>query len=264
MKKLKVLFVGAIVVAFTFVAIGAQSAGAVTGTTAFTCKKKAVEGGAGFSDAHCITEVGSGAKYEHVAIPPNTKTELLVTNANTAAATTASTPAILKGTIAGVAVTLEATEVRNEGTFENTVAANGEHFVHGTGTTTYSGVKVTAPAGKGCKVPEEKVTTSPLTGTSAGQGMAGKLAPVEGETFGELKIEGCSVSGLNNTFPITGSVTCSGTGSTATCTHGVVTTQSTLKFAGQKAGVEVATTFTGRAPGEGSYTPLGVTTVTTP
>lgn len=257
--------IGVGVIACLLLVLGAQSAGAVTGTTAFTCKKKAIEGGSGFSDAHCRTEVGSGAKYEHVAIPAGTKTELLVTNAQTAENTTASQSAILGGVLSGVAVELTAKEVKNEGTFENSVAANGEHFVHGTGKTTYTGVVVKKPAEKGCVVKEEKVTTNTLTGTSAEQGMAGRLTPAEaGGVFAQLTIEKCSVEALNNTFPITGSVKCSGVGSTALCTHAEITAQGTLKFGGQKAGVDVGTTFTGRAPGDPSYTPLGVTTVSTP
>ncbi|HET7444123.1 MAG TPA: hypothetical protein VFJ57_05635 [Solirubrobacterales bacterium] len=262
MGRRKVGFaVGAIVIALAM--LGAQSAGAVTGTTAFTCKKKAVEGGAGFSDAHCVNGVGSGAKYEHVEIPANTKTELLVTNASTTKETTAAQPVFLKTTLAGVEVELEAKEARNVGSFENLVAANGEHYIHGTGTTTYGEIVANKPAGKGCKVNEGVLTTKLLTGTSAGKGMAGTLTPAEGLTFGEIKTEGCSIAAINNTYPVTGAVTCSGEGSTALCSHASVTASSTLKFGGQKAGVDVSTTFTGRAPGESEYTPLGVTTVTT-
>lgn len=256
--------VGVGIVACALIALGAQSAGAVTGTTAFTCKKKAVEGGAGFADAHCREEVGSAAKYEHVAIPANTTTDLVVTNANTASETTAAQPVVLKTTLAGVVVELTASKVENVGEFENEIAGNGEHFVHGTGTTVYTGVVVHKPANKGCKVKGGTLTTLTLTGTSAGQGMAGELSPTnEEKRFLELTIEGCSIEVLNQTLPINGSVTCPISGSTAVCAHAEVTAASTLRYGGQKAGVEVSTTYTARGPGESTFTPLGFTTVTT-
>jgi hypothetical protein len=63
----------------------AGAAAATKGTTAFTCKKMAVEGGAGFSREHCKVEdaVGTSAKYEHLAIAESAKTEVTVSNETT-------------------------------------------------------------------------------------------------------------------------------------------------------------------------------------
>jgi hypothetical protein len=107
------------------------------------------------------------------------------------------------------------------------------------------------------------LTSNKLRGTNLGQGMAGKLEPVEGTTFLTVPIEGCSVPSLNNKFLVTGSISCPGTGATLECTHAATTALNTLKFGGQKAGIEVTTTATGRANSTQSYTPLAVTTVET-
>jgi len=93
MIRLKTLIGACVVCALVLSAVVAQSASAV-GTTGFTCKEKKEPGGAGFSDAHCKSEVATGAKFEHVAIPEGTQTEGRVTNEKTASETTASTVAI--------------------------------------------------------------------------------------------------------------------------------------------------------------------------
>lgn len=250
--------------ALVFSAFAAQGAGAVTlGTTGFTCKEKKEPGGAGFSGPHCTAAdvVKTGAKYEHVAIAQNQVTEGRVTNTTTGGETQV---ARLKSTIAGVEVELQATGTLGEATGTNKLAANGEHFIEGTGQTSYSGVSVTKPAGKGCKVKAGEFKTKLLKGTSAGQGMEGKLEPAEGTTFGEFEIEGCSIAAINGVYQITGSIKCPGDGATVLCTHAATTAQGTLKMRGQKAGVEVTTTATGRANSTEAFTPLAVTTVETP
>lgn len=250
--------------ALAFSAFAAQSAAAATnGTTGFTCKEKKEPGGAGFSGAHCraADAVASGAKYEHVAIAQNQVTEGRVTNTATGGETTA---ARLRSTLAGVEVELQATGTLGEATGTNKLAANGEHFIEGTGQTTYSGVTVTRPAGKGCKMKGGELKTKLLRGTSAGQGMEGKLEPAEGETFAEFTIEGCSIAALNNVYKLTGNIKCPGDGATVLCTHAATTAQGTLKWSGQKAGVEVTTTATGRANSTEAFTPLAVTTIETP
>lgn len=241
-------------------AVGAQSASAV-GTTGFTCKEKKEPGGAGFSDAHCRSEVATGAKFEHVAIPEGTKTEGRVTNEKTASETTASTPAILAGSLSGVQVELQATSTLGIVSGTNKKTAEGEMFIEGTGSTTYTGVTVTKPAGKSCVVKEGKIVTNELRGTSLGQGMEGKLEPASGETFASIVIEKCTVAALNNTFPITGSIKCPNSGATISCTESAVTAQGTLKFGGNKAGVGVSTTATARANSAEAFTPVSATTI---
>jgi hypothetical protein len=239
-------------------ALAAQSAGAA-GTTGFTCVKT-TEGGAGFSREHCRTEdvVASGAKFKHVAVPVGTTTEARITNEHTGSETTATTPVLLKTSIAGVLVTLEAKKVEDLATGKD-VEVGGEHLIEGTGVTTYKEVTVTQPAGKGCKVPGGTITTNKLRGTSTG--MEGKLEPASGTVFAVITIEGCTITALNNSYQITGSIKCPGDGAEVRCTHTATTTQGTLRMAGQNAGVEVATTFSGRASPATGYTPLGVTTV---
>lgn len=243
-------------------------------TTAFTCKKKVVEGGPGFSKSHCkaADAVGSGAGYEHVAIPANTRTEITVSNENTEGKTQV---AKLRSTIAGVNLELQATGTHAEGWMENKIDTRlipttkpkvdthiPEPVFTGEAQTTYSGVTVTAPAGKGCKVKGEKIVTNKLRATSRESGMEGKLEPAEGETFFTFEIEGCSIAALNNGYSVTGSVKCPVDGATAVCTHTATTAQGTLKMLGQKAGVEVTTTFKGKdaAAGDSGYTPISPTT----
>lgn len=241
--------------AIAFSAVAVQGAtGAIKGTTGFTCKEKKEAGGVGFADAHCREAIGSGAKFEHVAIAENVTTEGRVTN---------TTVGKLQGTISGVVVELQATEAEGLATGTNKKTAEGEHFSEGTGFTEFRGVTVTKPAGKGCKVPGGAIVSTELRGTNLGQGMEGKLEPVVGTTFMTVSIEGCSIPSLNNKFPVAGSIKCPGTGSTVECTHAATTAQGTLSFGGQKAGIEVTTTATGRANNKEPYTPLAVTTVET-
>jgi hypothetical protein len=261
MIRAKAVIGACVVCALAMSAIGVPSASAVVkGTTGFTCKEKKEAGGAGFSNADCTTAVGSGAKFEHVAIPENVKTEGRVTNTNLAGEHPLGK---LLTSVAGLVVELQATEVVSEATGMNTKNAEGEHYAEGVGKTTFSGVTVTRPAGKGCKVSGGVLTTKELKGTSLGQGMEGKLEPVEGTTFMEVTMEGCSNPGLNTTFAVTGSIKCPGEGAIVTCTHAATTAQGTLKFGGSKAGIEVTTTATGRANSTEPFTPLAVTTIET-
>lgn len=243
-------------------AVAAQSAaGATNGTTGFTCKEKKEPGGAGFADAHCKEAVGTGAKFEHVAIPENTTTEGRVTNTLTGGETQV---ARLLSTQSGVVEELVAKGTEGIANGANKRTETGEHFSEGFGATTYTEVTVTKPAGKGCKLKGEKFETKELKGTSLGTGMEGKLEPAVGTLFGEFTMEGCSIEALNGIYKVEGSIKCPGVGSTVTCTHAATTTQGTLKLRGQKAGVEVSTTATGRANSTEPWTPLAVTTVETP
>lgn len=248
----------------SFTPLGVTAAATLTpGTTAFTCKKKETAGGSGFSKAHCKAEdeVTTGAEYEQVAVAEETKTEALGTNKDTAGENQITK---LKSTIAGVALELQASEVVTSGWLEDFRNTLGEHFVHGEASIHYTGVKVTAPAGKGCKVKGEEITTNTLRGFSAGQGMAGRVEPASGETFAAFTIEGCSIAGLNKIYEVKGFVSCPVDGATLTCTEKATTEQGGLKMAGQKVGIEGGSTISGRAEGETTYTPLSEATVATP
>jgi hypothetical protein len=236
-------------------ALGAQSA-AAAGTTGFTCAE--AKGGEGFSREHCRTEdvVTTGAKFKHVAVPVGVTTEARITNEHTGPETKTTTPAVFKATLAGISLVMQAAKVEDTATGKD-VEVGGEYRIEGTGVTTYKEVTVTQPAGKGCKVKGGTITTNLLKGTSVG--MEGKLEPASGTQFTVVTIEGCSVSALNGSFPITGSIRCPGDGAEVRCT--LAGTQGTLQFGGQSLAVEVATTFSGRASSATGYTPLGVTTV---
>lgn len=70
-----------------------------------------------------------------------------------------------------------------------------------------------------------------------------EFTPASGAEFASITIASCSVSGLNNTFPVTGSIKGVTSGATATSTHPETTAQNTLKFAVQKAGLDGAITI---------------------
>ncbi len=261
MTRVKAVIGVCVLCAIAFSAVAVQSAaGAIKGTTGFTCKEKKEPGGAGFADAHCKEAVASGAKFEHVAIAENVVTEGRVTNTKTGGETIA---VHLLTTIAGVQLELQATGTEGLATGANKKNAEGEHFIEGTGTTTYTGVTVTKPAGKGCKVPEGKLTTNKLKGTSLGQGMEGKLEPAEGTTFMTVPIEGCIIEALNNKYTLSGTIKCPNEGATIVCSHAPTTAQGTLKLNSVKAGVDVLTTATARANSFEPYTPVAPTTIET-
>lgn len=254
--------------ALVFSALAAQDVAAATnGTTGFTCKEKKEAGGTGFSDAHCKVAVGTGAKFEHLAIPENLATEGRVVNQTTEGKTEIAS---LKSTISGVEVELQAIETEGLATGQNSKDVSGEHFITGTGATTYSSVTVAKPAGKGCTVHETEkgtvgmITTKTLKGTSLGQGMGGKLEPLEGTEYVSFWIEGCSIEALNGKYTVTGSVTCPVEGATVRCHHAETTAQGTLKLRGQKAGAELVTTATARANSGEAYTAVAATTIETP
>lgn len=243
-------------------ALTAQGAvAAIKGTTGFTCKK--LGPGHNFTGAHCKEsdfKAGAG-EYEHIAIAANTKTEGQISSEITGGETQVGK---LMSVIAGVAVEMQATTAENSATGENKVTEAGEHFSEGTGFTSFSGITVTKPAGKGCKVKGEKVVTTELRGTSLGQGMEGKLEPVTGTLFAKFEIEGCSVAALNGVYEVKGSIKCPGDGATVICTDAATTAQGTLTMRGSKTGVEVTTTASARANSTEPYTPVAVTTIETP
>lgn len=221
-----------------FSTFAAANASAV-GTTAYTCASGT---GAGFTDGHCLTAVGSGANFKHVEITE--ETNISGTNANTISGTTAGSPEIFFGTVVAVPTQVNCTTASTTGTMKN-VTSGAEMVLLFTLNTNFSGCGVEKPAGKGCKVKEGKITTKSLSATTKEQGNFLKFSPTEGTELASITIEGCSVAGLNNTFPLTGSFKVAPSGATLPSSHEEVTTQNTLKLAGQKAGFEGVTTLKG-------------------
>jgi hypothetical protein len=271
-----------ILIALIVSAIAAQTAAAETkGRTAFTCKKEAAE--STFKTEHCKASDGAGSAFGHVAFAQDTTTEVEVTNTKTNAETSGATSMKLHFTLSGVEVEFEASTVSGAGTMVNRKSATtGEHFIEGEGTLTFTGVKVIKPFGKGCRVftdnagvagEEGVIHTNVLAATSAGQGDALKFTPNVGQVFATFIIEGCSVSFLNKTFEVKGSIKSeegATSGATAIFNRGTATTgttgQATLTLNGQKLGLDGKLTYLGRdkALEEKVFTPLTATTVATP
>ncbi|HEX6666465.1 MAG TPA: hypothetical protein VF081_07710 [Solirubrobacterales bacterium] len=257
-------------------AFAAQSASAITGTTAFTCVKGAPP--RDLRGEHCLTTGQAPQEYGHVPIAQDTTTEVTVTNARTAAETTTHTPARLRTTVAGVIVEISATGVDGSGWMENKVNASGEHYAHGKGTLTFTEAKVTQPAGRGCKVTTHKedgsgleeganevVHSRELTATTEGQGHFLKVQAADNGNIANFWLT-CDVKlpPIEGTWSCNGSVKGVPNGATVNFTHVATTEQNTLKCRGFKAGFEGSVTLSGRAKGStGPYTPLAATTVTT-
>jgi hypothetical protein len=253
-------------------AIAAQGAGAITGTTAFTCKVGPGDvGGKTYTTDHCKPSEASG-EFGHYKIAENTTTELSG-NAN-------GEVSKLKTTIAGVAVTFTSASATGSGTMENKVDVSGEHFAHGEGVITFNEITVSLPKcfayrdEAGAKWVKGSIETEKLTVTTKGQGDALKLSPATGEVFGRFWLldtnkktsaEGgeCNVSG---TYIITGSIKGVPDGATARMTHAESTAQGTLKLgSGAKVGIEGVVALEGRDPkvdGD-TFKPLSATTVST-
>ncbi|HEX6666681.1 MAG TPA: hypothetical protein VF081_08815 [Solirubrobacterales bacterium] len=264
--------------ALLFSAFAAQSASAITGTTAFTCKKNAApEDRRG---EHCLNEGTAPKEYGHVPIAENTTTELIASNAKTLNNTAESSVIKLRLTVAGIPVELQATGLSGSGWIENKKAASGEHYSHTKGTTTFTGVTVTEPKERGCKVYTHKedgsgnpgeegevgvIHTKELTGTTEGQGDNFKFTPAAGEVFANFwltcttKVEACE-----GTWSIVGSVKGQPNGTTSTLNHATTTAENTLKGRGAKAGFDGNLTISAREKGSGgAFIPLAETTVTT-
>jgi hypothetical protein len=229
-------------VALALCAFGASSASAAPGR-AFTCAPNTETGKEQFSDAHCKTAATGNVGFKHVAIANGTETKITGGNAKTNAGTTAAEVSKLKGKIAGVATEVQCTTVENEGTAQLTNSATD---VSGTGTIKYSGCTVTLPAGRNCVVTGGTVTTQPLKATTVGLATNKELKfePVTPTKFADVNISGC----LNNVpptaaYPVNGTLIAEVSGATTTTTHEAITTQATLTFGGNPAGLQGAITI---------------------
>ncbi|HEX6666851.1 MAG TPA: hypothetical protein VF081_09680 [Solirubrobacterales bacterium] len=255
-------------------AFAAQSAVAISGTTAFTCVKGG--GDKSLRGEHCLTTGEAAKEYGHVAIAQDKQTEMIATNSQTANNTASSSLIRLKSTIGGVPVEFTAAGITGVGWLENKVAANGEHYTHSKGTITFTGVEVKSPSG--CQVTTHKedgsgseegevgvIHTRELTGTTEGQGDLFKYGAADGGAYANFWLTcGGKFPACEGTVQITGNVKATPVGATSTLSHEATTVQNTLKVKGTKAGVEGALTISAREQGsKGAYTPVAQTTVTT-
>jgi hypothetical protein len=257
--------------ALAFSAIAAQGANAeVKGVTVFTCKVPSgsdVAVGEAFTDEHCKEKSGAGT-FRHVVVAEGTTTEITGTSTNTQK---------LKSTQSGVNEELQSplAHILVEHNGEKSWLTNAvdpvtkEHYVHGEAWVEYTGVEVTAPAGKGCEVVGGTVTTNKLKFTTKGQGMEVLFEPASGTVFAEFTIAHCEskLNSLNHLYKVEGSLKATVNGATLETTHTAVTGQNTLKSFGQKAGLEGAVTIKGTeiaVDGLNNDKPLSLTTVETP
>ncbi|HEX5610843.1 MAG TPA: hypothetical protein VFX45_12220 [Solirubrobacterales bacterium] len=243
-------------------AFAAQSASAV-GTTAYTCATTGTATGTKFSDAHCKTS-NPGGEYRHVSIANGTTTELTGSNETTGGEKESS---LVKATVAGSALTITASNSTLQGSITN-AEEGGEMFMHGTATITFTNVT----ANGGCKVftddPVNKVKgeegvvhTELLKVTTKGQGDAIKFEPNTGTVVMPFILEGCTNSGENGTYTVTGSMRAVPNGATLTFVHSTGTEENTLKLNGTiKAGAGGSLTLKSRLNSGQAFTALSLTT----
>src|ERR1043166_4096070 len=207
-------------------ALAAQSASATKGTTAFPCTSSA--GIDDFSDAHCDNGVEKGS-YGHVYTEPGQEVEIELTNSKTKTETKESTPAILKGTLAGVKFETTCTTVSGTGKSTNKVIAEVMQN-EGTGLAIkYSGCTVNKPAG--CKVKEPiEITGSSITVENLGAGktdMGVQFKPKAEKPFGEVTLEGTECALKGKSFPLEGTMIATGSRGS---TEAVASSGATLVF----------------------------------
>lgn len=268
----------ALLCAFLVLALAqSASAAAAKNTTAFTCIKVAKAKTGDFDDAHCDIlhknekgEVTKEGEFTHEAIPTGVATNVVLTNEKTKNGTTESTPAILKGTIAGVITEIVCTSASGEGSFTNEEPEPKVHTGKGSASTNMTKCTVNKPAK--CKVKEPiSLTPSgvPVEGLGVGKNeMGGEVKPVEGKPFVAITFEGVECALKNLTFNVEGTAIATGapaptekhSGSTAVYTNAM--TKETLKFGGKTAEFSLATTVR-MAPVEGKeQNPVAGTTTT--
>ncbi len=255
--------------ALVFSAFAAQSASATT--TLFTCKKSpAKPTGEKFSGAHCKkSDTSPTGEWRHEEVPVNTTTEITGTTEDTSGNLT---PSQLHSVVSGVEVELESASAHIlpelggvKSWIENRISGK-EHYYFGEAWVRYTGVKVLKPAGKGCKVVGEEVTTNKLKFTSEGQGENTKFEPAAGTVFAEFTVEGCTIAALNGKYEVKGSVRGQPDGATINFSRTTTTAEKTLTLRGQVAGLASSVTVKGTdiKAGDAVDTPLSTTVVSTP
>lgn len=219
MKYAKTFLGIALLLAASTLGLGAANASA---STNFTCL--GVNPGDGtFSDNHCETSF-MGGSFRTDEVPVGTSTTLEETNTGNS---------IFGGTLSGIkfevscegfAGTSVETNVKTE---KGVMQVEGKEIVF-----QYSTCTVLKPAGKGCVISEPIKTKTLVAISEESGGTKFKYSPASGTEIGSLTLSGCSVSALNNTFPMTGTITALVNGSKP-ATLEFTSTSSALKIAGQ-------------------------------
>ena len=256
--------------AFLVCAFAAQSASALVvttskNTTAHTCIPEPL-GKGDFKDEHCDeTDTNKLGKFTHKLIPVGETTSIDGTNAKTAAGTTASTPAILTGTIALAKVEIECTTAKNNTAnswIRNAEPAVGQHTFEGFVETEFSTCnvkkltkcvvkepivsKATVHGVEGMEGPKEEKNAMGIKFT--GEGAEEKFTSIE---FLNKGAEACSLN--KQVFPVTGNVVATN-GPTAVSKQDNKESGATLTFADLTGKVKMQTLKLG--PNAASFTAI--------
>jgi hypothetical protein len=207
--------------ALVFSAFCAASASA--GVTSFTCSEAATV--KDFAGADCFPSE-PGTKFGHVEWAGTTPIK-----------GEGKETAVLAGSISGVKVKIQCTGSSATGSTTNVagppMSNTGKEVV-----ISYTGCTVSEPAGKGCLVKGGAITTNKLATVSVESPLGVKFSPESATNFVEITVEKCSVTALNGTFPVAGTITPAAKGA-----HLTTTTSSTgLTFAGNAATLVSTTT----------------------
>jgi hypothetical protein len=241
-----VLAIGAVMAQGAFAASG--------GTTGFTCK--ATTEGPGFSDAHCLTAVASGAKFKHVAVAPNVVTEGIATNAKTGTETTSAVPAKFITKKSGVTIEISCKTATGTGTGQN--LAGPKMSVSGAANGEAKECTVVKPAS--CKVKEPIVGKGQAVTFDNGTGATEKgikISPSEGTVYTTIVLENNGgVCALAGNYPIEGTAIGRPKGATTYFEAG----EDELTFGKEPADIQGVATGSSRANSGEAFTPGGATT----
>lgn len=258
----------ALLSALLICAFAAQSAFAAkaTNTTAVTCVS--VASGAGFSDAHCEKEVGTGAKFAHELVPLNETKSLNATNKSVLNETKESSSIVLKGNPfkTGVEISCKTMKTRTSESAVHNVETEKKHTMTGNGTAEFSECTVAKPPK--CTVKEPIVAAATFEGVE-GLGAGGNEMGVEfvgaaGGTFGQITLEGAECSLKGKAISVEGSAIGTSTGSQTSKSTGATIVFSPGEMQSIKVGGvagEVSMTVTPSGSG-GSNSPISITTTT--
>jgi hypothetical protein len=147
----------------------------------------------GFEDSACTKAAKGPFEWTKVAAGASTGFQVSGTSAVT-----------LGWTMSGVGISISCSSQSGSGSLENPTGGGAGNL---SGTLKLSGCTVTKPAGKGCKISGGSITTNSLKGmaTEPEEKPLVKLQPSSGTTLFSMTMEGCSTSGLNQTYVVTGS-----------------------------------------------------------
>jgi len=268
--------------ALAFLAVPAQSALALKGTTVATCKFNSGKGE--FEEAHCSKEkVGGGGDYEAPEVTENAETFFEGSNSSTKAGTIGAVPAVLTATVEGVATEVECSTSASTGAFKNKKSGSEQMFAESQApikltTITYTGCVVNKPkaGGEECTVNSPgkaagTIVTNQLAGISAVEkvgaaeemyllvfGSGGVIAEL---VFTAVAGKTCPAALTKKALQVTGEAKLEASGATLVSPHPKIA--STLKLGGFAASLTSSETM--RMDREGGLTqnPLFLKTTTT-